>query len=78
MLTDSHCHLFYDQILKDIDNVFYRSKKLGVNRFICVGTNINDSLLSLDIAKKFENVYCSAGVHPNDAQNGEKNYLQHI
>ena len=78
MLTDSHCHLFYDQILKDIDNVFYRSKKLGVNRFICVGTNINDSLLSLDIAKKFENVYCSAGVHPHDAQNVEKNYLQQI
>ena len=45
MLTDSHCHLFYEEILKDIDNVFKRSKELGVNRFICVGTNINDSLL---------------------------------
>ena len=78
MLTDSHCHLFYDQILQDIDNVLIRSRKLGVSRFICVGTNINDSLLSLDIAEKFENVYCSAGVHPHDAQNVEKNYLQQI
>ena len=78
MLTDSHCHLFYDEIQNDIENIFDRSKQLGVNRFICVGTNINDSLLSLDIAKKFENVYCSAGVHPHDAQNVEKNYLQEI
>ena len=43
MLTDSHCHLFYEEILKDIDNVFKRSKELGVNRFVCVGTKINES-----------------------------------
>jgi TatD DNase family protein len=78
MLTDSHCHLFYDEILQDIDNVFVRSKKLGVNRFICVGTNINDSQLSLDISKKFENVFCSAGVHPHDSQNVDKDYIQQI
>ena len=78
MLTVSHCHLFYDEILQDIDNVFVRSKKLGVNRFICVGTNINDSLLSLDISKKFENVFCSAGVHPHDSQNVDKDYIQQI
>lgn len=78
MLTDSHCHLFYDEILQDIDNVFVRSKKLGVNRYICVGTNINDSLLSLDISKKFENVFCSAGVHPHDSKNVDKDYIQQI
>ena len=78
MLTDSHCHLFYDEIFQDIDNVLIRSKNLGVNRFICVGTNINDSLLSLDISKKYENVYCSAGIHPHDSQNVDKDYIQQI
>ena len=78
MLTDSHCHLFYDEIFQDIDNVLIRSKNLGVNRFICVGTNINDSLLSLDISKKYENVYCSAGIHPHDSQNVDEDYIQQI
>jgi TatD DNase family protein len=78
MLTDSHCHLFYDEIFQDIDNILIRSKNLGVNRFICVGTNINDSLLSLDISEKFENVYCSAGIHPHDSQNVDKDYIQQI
>ena len=78
MLTDSHCHLFYEEILKDIDNVFKRSKELGVNRFICVGTNINDSLLSLDISNKYENVYCSAGIHPHDSENVDKDYIHQI
>ena len=78
MLTDSHCHLFYDEIFQDIDNILIRSKNLGVNRFICVGTNINDSLLSLDISEKFENVYCSAGIHPHDSQNVDKDYIEQI
>ena len=78
MLTDSHCHLFYDEIFQDIDNILIRSKNLGVNRFICVGTNINDSLLSLDISEKFENVYCSAGIHPHDSQDVDKDYIQQI
>ena len=78
MLTVSHCHLFYEEILKDIDNVFKRSKELGVNRFICVGTNINDSLLSLDISNKYENVYCSAGIHPHDSENVDKDYIHQI
>ena len=78
MLTDSHCHLFYEEILKDIDNVFKRSKELGVNRFVCVGTNINDSLLSLDISNKYENVYCSAGIHPHDSENVDKDYIHQI
>ena len=68
MLTDSHCHLFYDEIQNDIENIFDRSKQLGVNRFICVGTNIHDSAQSLDIAEKYDNVFCSAGVHPHDAK----------
>ena len=78
MLTDSHCHLFYDEIFQDIDNILIRSKNLGVNRFICVGTNINDSLLSLDISEKFENIYCSAGIHPHDSQNVDKDYIEQI
>ena len=60
MLTDSHCHLFYDEIQNDIENIFDRSKQLGVNRFICVGTNINDSAQSLEIAEKYDNIVVSA------------------
>ena len=39
MLTDTHCHLFYEQIKNDLESVLERAKKLGVNRFICVATN---------------------------------------
>ena len=48
MLTDTHCHLFYDEIKNDLANVLKRALELGVDRFICVATNIED-------AKEYEN-----------------------
>tara|TARA_B100001750_G_scaffold31740_1_gene21741 strand:- start:284 stop:1039 length:756 start_codon:yes stop_codon:yes gene_type:complete len=78
MLTDTHCHLYYDEIQKDISNVLNRAEKLGVNRFICVGTNMKDSLQSLQLAEKYENIFASAGIHPHDSENAPPNYLDQI
>ena len=78
MLTDTHCHLYYDEIKKDISNVLSRAKKLGVNRFICVGTNMEDSLQCLELAEKYENIFASAGIHPHDSKNVSPDYLDQI
>ena len=78
MLTDTHCHLYYDEIQKDIANVLNRAEKLGVNRFICVGTNMKDSLQSLELAEKYENIFASAGIHPHDSENAPPDYLDQI
>jgi len=78
MLTDTHCHLYYNEIQKDIANVLNRAKKLGVNRFICVGTNMEDSLQCLELAEKYENIFASAGIHPHDSKNAPPEYLDQI
>jgi len=78
MLTDTHCHLYYDEIKKDITNVLNRAEKLGVNRFICVGTNMEDSLQCLELAEKYENIFASAGIHPHDSKNVPPDYLDQI
>ena len=43
MIIDSHCHLFYEDLANDIDSVIQRANEAGVSRFICVGTNVEDS-----------------------------------
>ena len=59
MLTDTHCHLFYEQIKNDLDAVLARAKDLGVDRFICVATNLDDANECLELSKKYEsNSYC--------------------
>ena len=78
MLTDTHCHLYYDEIKKDITNVLNRAEKLGVNRFICVGTNMEDSLQCFDLAEKYDNIFASAGIHPHDSKNAPPDFLDQI
>ena len=50
MLTDTHCHLFYEQIKNDLDAVLARAKDLGVDRFICVATNLEDAEECLNLS----------------------------
>ena len=77
-LIDTHCHLFYDDLKNDLDIVLNRAQELGVNRFICVGTNMEDSRECLGLAETYENIYASVGVHPHDAKDAPKDYLDQI
>ena len=78
MLTDTHCHLYYQDLRNDIPAVLNRAAKLGVNRFICVGTNIEDSRKCLELANAHEKISATAGVHPHDAKDTPKDYLDQI
>ena len=50
MLVDTHCHLFFDELKKDLDGVLSRAAALGVTKFICVGTNVEDSQHSYELS----------------------------
>ena len=78
MLTDTHCHLYYDDIKKDLSRVLDDAEKLGVNRFICVGTNVQESRECLEIANTHEKIYATAGIHPHDAKDTSKDYIGQI
>jgi len=78
MLTDTHCHLYYDDIKRDLSRVLDDAEKLGVNRFICVGTNVQESRECLEIANTHEKIYATAGIHPHDAKGASKDYLDQI
>ena len=47
MIIDAHCHLYYDELASDIDNVIQRANDAGVSRFVCVGTNVENSKQSV-------------------------------
>ena len=78
MLTDTHCHLFYEQLKNDLSNVLSRANEKNVTRFICVGTNINDSKECLSITENHENIFSSAGIHPHDSKDTEDGYIDEI
>ena len=78
MLIDTHCHLFYDDLKNDLPAVLDRAKKLNVTHFICVGTNLNDSRVSLFLSKTNQNIFASAGIHPHDAKDAPKDFIDQI
>ncbi len=67
-LIDTHCHLTYEPLAGDIENVLARSKAAGVAGWITVGTDEGHNRKTLELAQKYDNMYAAVGIHPNNAQ----------
>ena len=65
MLIDTHAHLNFPDFEKDLDGVIKRSVTAGVEKIICVSSNLIDSRKAIKIAKKYPDiVYAAIGIHP--------------
>jgi TatD DNase family protein len=67
-LIDTHCHLTFEQLAGDIENVLTRSRAAGVNEWITIGTDTEHNRKAVDLAERFENMYAAIGIHPHDAK----------
>jgi len=67
MLIDTHCHLDFTQFDSDREEVIKRAKLNKVQAIINIGTDLNSSLKSRDIASEYDNIFFSLGFHPHYA-----------
>ncbi|MFC1562586.1 TatD family hydrolase [candidate division KSB1 bacterium] len=67
MLIDSHSHLQFNSYDEDIEKVIHRSLKNDIKYIINIGTNYDDSVKSVRLSEKYENIYSAVGVHPHDS-----------
>ncbi len=67
MLVDSHCHLEYDSFAAEGDAVVERARAAGVGVCVTIGTKLATFPKTRAVAEKYDNVWCSVGVHPHDA-----------
>jgi len=68
-LIDTHCHLTFEELAKDVEAVIERSKAAGVIGWITVGTYPQQNRKVVELANKFENMYAAVGIHPHEARN---------
>lgn len=68
MLIDSHCHLDYLARDGDLDDVVLRARDAGVGMQITICTKLSEFAQVHDIAKRYDDVYCTVGVHPHEAE----------
>ena len=67
-LIDTHCHLTFDDLARDIDAVIERSIAAGVTGWLTVGTDIEDSRKAIELTQRFKNLYAAVAIHPHDAK----------
>lgn len=65
-LVDSHCHLDYPDFA-DLDAVDARAREAGIGAMLTIGTQMSTFDAVLNVACQKENIYCTVGVHPNNA-----------
>lgn len=66
-LVDSHCHLNFPDFKDDIDGVITRARDAGVKIMQTICTEMAEFEEVRGIAERYDGVYCSVGVHPNDS-----------
>ena len=72
-LIDTHCHLDFPEFDHDRSEVIRRAKEEGLSYIINIGSSIEGSRRSIELAKEYDFIYASAGIHPHEADKvGEK------
>lgn len=75
---DTHCHLDFPQFEADREEVIKRANSAQVKYIINIGSSLEGSRKSVELAQKYGNIYASVGIHPHDAQKAGKSDLELI
>jgi len=72
MLVDSHCHLDFPELHADLPAVVERMAANGVTHALTISTTLATFPAVRAVAAALPNVWCSAGVHPDERRDGRE------
>lgn len=67
-MIDSHCHLADKAFDADRDAVIARAREAGVSAMITIADSLEEGEKCLEIAEKYDDMFCTIGVHPHHAK----------
>ncbi|MDP2921757.1 MAG: TatD family hydrolase [Candidatus Omnitrophota bacterium] len=76
MLIDTHCHLDFKDFDSDRDIVLKRSRDNGVGFIINVGSSMEGTARSVQLAGDNESIYAAIGIHPHEADRVSENDIK--
>lgn len=74
-IFESHAHYDDEQFDPDRDEVIKKIHESGVEKIISAGYSLQGSKNGLDLAKKYDFIYTTLGISPNDI---DENYEQEV
>lgn len=66
MFIDSHCHLDFPELVAQHDDVFALMRANDVTHALTISTTLKTFPDVLRVASAHDNLWCSAGVHPDE------------
>lgn len=75
---DSHSHYNDEKFNEDRELLIQDTYKQGITKFVCAGYNIQSSLHSLEMSKKYDFIYSICGISPNDIPQSEQELWKSI
>lgn len=67
MFIDTHAHLDFPEFKNEVYQVLGRANSVEVRRIINVGVDVDSSKKSVDLSRKYPEVYAACGIHPHSA-----------
>ena len=75
MMIDTHCHINDIKYDLDVKEVISRAIESGVEKMICVGTDLKTSEKAIELADTYSGIYATVGYHPHESKDAQKGYL---
>ena len=69
---DNHCHLDDEKFDEDRDAIVEKIHKDGIDKFVSAGYSLEGSKKSIELSKKYEFIYSTCGISPNDIPQTEE------
>ena len=63
---DTHAHYNDEKFEEDRDAIIKEAKENNIKYITVVGYNIESSIKAIEIASKYDNIYATVGISPND------------
>lgn len=73
MIIDSHCHLL-SNLYEDVDKEIKKALDNGISKIIINGYDIKTSVEAVNLSLKYDEVYASVGIGPQNIENLPSNY----
>ena len=77
-LFDSHCHLDDEKFDEDRAETIARLREGGVEKCVCVGSDLPSSRRCIALAEQYGFIYAAAGVHPHEAKDAPPDYIDQL
>lgn len=78
MLIDSHCHLNDQEFEDDFSEVIERAKANGIGAIVVVGCDVESSGRAIELARQYDILWATVGIHPHDAKSWNKDTCREI